>query len=141
MHVPIKVDYGVRALVDLAQHTGEGSVRAAEIARRQRIPEPFLERLLLTLSKEGIVRSQRGPQGGHSLALRPEEITLAHVMTALAATQMMVGCLEDVNACLQVSCCGQREIWKELDDAIQRILESTTIATILERAKGLPVPA
>ena len=116
-------------------------MRAAEIARRQRIPEPFLERLLLTLSKEGIVRSQRGPQGGHSLGMRPEEITLARVMTALGGAETMVGCLEDVDACLHVSACGQREIWKDLDDAIQKILDSTTIANILERTKGVPVPA
>ena len=141
MHVPIKVDYGVRALVDLAQHANEGPVRAAEIARRQRIPEPFLERLLLTLSKEGLVRSLRGPQGGHVLGLDPEEITLARVMTVLGGAETMVGCLEDTDACLHVSACGQREIWKDLDEVIQRILDSTTIAHILQRTKGVPVPA
>lgn len=135
MHVPIKVDYGVRALVDLAQHAADGQVHAAEIARRQRIPEAFLERLLLILSKEGLVRSHRGPQGGHVLAVDPADITLGRVMTALGGSETMLGCLEDPDACLHVSACGQREIWKDVDEAIQRILDSTTIAAIVERTR------
>ncbi|MCH8191061.1 MAG: Rrf2 family transcriptional regulator, partial [Chloroflexi bacterium] len=67
MHIPVKVDYGVRALIDLAQHEESSPIRSADIARRQFVPEAFLDRLLLTMSKAGLVISQRGPQGGHAL--------------------------------------------------------------------------
>ena len=64
MHIPIKVDYGVRALVDLARYTGDRPVRATEIAARAAIPEPYLAQVLNTRRKKGLSRSQRGPRGG-----------------------------------------------------------------------------
>ncbi|MCH8108796.1 MAG: Rrf2 family transcriptional regulator, partial [Chloroflexi bacterium] len=80
MHIPIKVDYGVRALVDLAQYGEDGPVRASEIASRTAIPEPYLAQVLHALSKYQIIKSQRGPQGGHSLAMEPSDIRLSVVM-------------------------------------------------------------
>ena len=86
MHVPIKVDYAVRALVDLAQRADSGPVHAAAVAQRQGIPEAYLERLLSALNKQGLVSSQRGPQGGHVLGRDPAEIDLRSVMEALGDT-------------------------------------------------------
>ena len=62
MHIPMKVDYGVRALVDLALHAGDGPVRAADIASRTVIPEAYLAQVLHALNKSGFVSSHRGPQ-------------------------------------------------------------------------------
>ena len=136
MHIPIKVDYGVRALLDLAEHAHEPAVRSADIALRQHIPPPFLDRLLLTLSKDGLVRSVRGPQGGHSLARDPAEVTLGMVVHSLSGNETIVGCLEAPDSCNHVSGCGQREIWSEVEDAVQRILDATTIANLLLRTKA-----
>ena len=61
MRVSMKVDYGVRALIDLAQNHGNGPVQTAEIASRQSVPEPYLDQLLTSLKKVGFVRSRRGP--------------------------------------------------------------------------------
>ncbi len=63
MRIPMKVDYGVRALVELAAHYGEGRVHTSEIAYKQGIPEAYLEQILTTLQKVGFVDSHRGPQG------------------------------------------------------------------------------
>ena len=63
MKIPMKVDYGVRALVELALHYGEGPVQTAEIAYKQGIPEAYLDQLMTTLHKFGFVSSRRGPQG------------------------------------------------------------------------------
>jgi len=79
MRVPMKVDYGVRALVELALHYGEGPVQTAEIAYRQGIPEAYLDQLMTTLNKFGFVLSRRGPQGGHRLASDPVDIDLGMV--------------------------------------------------------------
>jgi len=68
-----EVDYGVRALVDLAQRYGGGSVQTVEVADRQGIPEPYLDQLLATLGECGFIRSRRGPQEGHVLAKAPHE--------------------------------------------------------------------
>ena len=94
MRIPMKVDYGIRALVELAQHSTDGHVPTAEIARRQEIPEPYLDQLLGTLQKFGFIRSRRGPQGGHALAKSPGEINLEMVMATLEGTGEPLVCLE-----------------------------------------------
>ena len=139
MHIPIKVDYSVRALVDLATHQDEGTVRAADIAQRQHIPVAFLDRLMGSLSKEGLVHSYRGPQGGHALGKDASDISLGMVMESVGATETVVGCLEDPGLCVHVPGCSQREIWREVDEAIQRILDATSIADLVDRME--PVAA
>ena len=133
MHVPMQVDYGVRALVDLAAHGGMGSIRAADIARRQGIPELYLAQVLLSLQKRGVTKSQRGPQGGHSLAMDPADITMGTVMRHLGGTQPLVGCLDDSGSCDQSPACGQRSVWREVEQAIQTVLDATSIADLAER--------
>ena len=137
MHIPIQVDYGVRALVHLASHPGDGSVRAAEIARRQGIPEPYLAQVLHTLQKRGVTKSQRGPHGGHSLAMDPSEITMGMVMDYLSRPLTLVGCLDDTGMCDQVPTCGQRGIWQDVEDAIYGVLNATSIANLVERGRSL----
>ena len=135
MHIPMQVDYGVRALVDLAIHVGEGPVRASDIARRQHIPEPYLARVLHTLRRRGLTDSQRGPLGGHSLALDPSLISMGMVMGYLGGPQILVGCLDDQGVCVQSAACGQRSVWREVEEAIQKVLDSTSIADLVERTR------
>ena len=137
MHIPMQVDYGVRALVDLATHAGEGPVRATEIARRQGIPEPYLARVLHALHKRGVTHSQRGPLGGHFLAMDPSKIRMSMVMNYLVGPQNLVGCLDDAGRCDQSPACGQRGVWREVEVAIQRVLDSTSIADLVERTRSL----
>ncbi len=144
MHVPVQVDYGVRALVDLAQHSNENVVRASEIARRQGIPEQYLARVLHSLQRHGLTKAQRGPLGGHSLARRPSEITMGAVMTYLGGPVALVACLDDAGNCEQSSCCGQQSVWREAEAAMWKVLNTTTIADVVERMPAPPrekVPA
>lgn len=133
MHIPIKVDYGVRALVDLAQHKDGGPVRSSDIARRQLIPEAFLDRLLHTMGKAGLIHSYRGPLGGHALGMHPDQITLGMVMIALGETGTLIGCLEDPALCNLSPACSQRDIWRDVEEAVQHILDQTTIADLVAR--------
>ena len=141
MHVPVQVDYGVRALVDLASHSREKSVRASDIAQRQSIPEPYLARVLNALQHQGLTKSQRGPNGGHSLAKAPSEITMGQVMDNLSVTHSMVTCLDDAGNCVQSHDCGQRDVWREAELAMWQVLNSTTIADLIGRAEApRPIP-
>ena len=135
MHIPVKVDYGVRALTDLGLHGEEGPVRAADIARRTTIPEPYLVQVLHTLAKGGLVRSQRGPHGGHSLAMDPSDIRLSMVMVCLDSAEMVVGCLDDLGMCVHVPSCAQREVWRQVDQAVFNILDSTSVADLITRTR------
>ena len=76
MRVSMRLDYGVRALVDLAQNYGDGPVQTSEIATRQGVPEPYLDQLLTSLKKVGFIQSRRGPHGGYTLALEPSKLRM-----------------------------------------------------------------
>ena len=133
----MKVDYGVRALVDLAQRYGDGSVQTVEIADRQSIPEPYLDQLLTTLSKSGFIRSRRGPQGGHVLAKAPHEISLGMVMAGLEGTAAPLDCITEPTECTLSNICAQREVWRSVEDVVHSVLSATTIADLVNRQKQL----
>ena len=137
MHIPVKVDYGVRALVDLALHANEQPIRASEIAQRTMIPEAYLAQVMHALGRAGIVRAQRGPQGGHTLALEPDDIRLSMVMDCLGSTENLVACLDNVGWCVHVPACAQREVWQSVELAVSQILYSKTISDLVVRSQAI----
>ena len=126
MRISTKGDYGVRALVELAHHYGEGPLQSAEIAARQGIPEPYLDQLLTTLRRAGFIRSVRGPQGGHALLRPPQEVRLSEVIEALEGSLSPIACLEGAD-CTKPGVCAQRDVWAEVRRATYDILERVTI--------------
>ena len=133
MKVSMKVDYGVRALVDLASHHGDRPVQSAEIATRQAIPEAYLDQLLTTLHKFGFIRSRRGPQGGHTLARDPRDIDLGTVVSSLDGNTPALDCLVEPNECSLSHTCSQRDIWRSVDEAVRDMLSATTVADLAYR--------
>jgi Rrf2 family protein len=134
MRIPMKVDYGVRALADLALEAEAGRpVRTAEIAARQNIPEPYLDQVLTTLNKLGFIRSRRGPSGGHVLARSATEITLDDVVTTLEGRIAPLDCVDDVKECALATACAQRDIWRDVDEAVHRVLINTSAGDLAER--------
>ena len=139
MRVPMKVDYGVRALVELALHYGDGQVQTAAIAQRQEIPEAYLDQLMTALNKFGFVTSRRGPQGGHELAMDPAKINLAMVMRDLDGSSSALDCLINPDDCVFSDTCAQQEVWKSVEEAVHRLLESITLADLAQRQRLLAV--
>ncbi len=137
MRVPMKVDYGVRALVELALHYGEGPVQTAEIAYRQGIPEAYLDQLMTTLNKFGFVLSRRGPQGGHRLASDPVDIDLDMVMKTLDGSSSPLDCLTNPLDCVFSDSCAQQEVWKAVEEAIQNVLSDISLADLARRQRLL----
>jgi len=132
----MRSDYGARAVIDLARHYNRGPVQSADIAARQAIPEAYLEQLLTALRKSGLIRSTRGPHGGHELARPPADIRFAEVIAALEGPLVPLDCLNDADACVVSPTCGMREIWQEVMASTRRILEATTIEDLVERQKA-----
>jgi Rrf2 family protein len=135
MKVSTKGDYGVRALVELAHHFGEGPVQSAEIAARQEVPEPYLDQLLTSLRRAGFIRSVRGPQGGHALIRDPGEVKLSEVMIALEGSLAPIACVDDPDACTKSGGCVQREVWEQVRDATQKILDGVSIGDLAEKER------
>src|SRR5688572_26837032 len=83
MKISTKGEYGIRAMLYIAMQSGLTPVTSHEIARNQGIPEPYLRQILALLSKDGLIHSNRGPQGGHLLGRPASEITLRDILVTL----------------------------------------------------------
>ena len=136
MRVSSRADYGVRALFDLAERYGQGPVQSRDIAARRHIPEAYLHQVLGALGRAGIVRSTRGPQGGHELTRPPAEITI------LDALEILDG--PDRRAHPHHTAPDEPDIvhrvWHELQQQSGAYLRSISLETLLERSR-LPNPA
>ena len=135
MRLTMRSDYGAHAVIELARRAGQGPVQCAEIAACQKIPEAYLDQLLSSLRRGGIVRSVRGPHGGHELARDPRELTLGDVVTALegpVVPQEFVHGLEAEHNDWQAAC-AVRDAWLAAAEASQRVLDGTTIQTLVEQ--------
>jgi len=132
----MRSDYGAHAVIELALHYGQGPVQCAEIAQRQKIPEAYLDQLLSSLRRGGIIRSVRGPHGGHELARDPRELTLGDVVTALegpVVPQEFVHTPEnDAEGTDWWAACAVRNAWHAATQASQHVLDSTTIQELVE---------
>jgi len=132
MRLSSKGDYGIRALVDLAQHQGQGPIPSTEIAARQGIPESLVGQVLGGLRLGGFVRSVRGAQGGHELALQPAEIRMDAVVESLDGNISVGACLDSPNLDCSGSA-GQLRMWEDVRDAIVDVLHDRTLADLAER--------
>lgn len=132
MRISTKGEYGIRALLELTQRYQQGYVQSADIAAARNIPENYLYQLLITLRKAGIIRSRRGPQGGHMLARPPEQITLAEAFHVLEGTIAPTNCSQEgvINDCPFGEECAVREVWIRTTEATREILEATTFAQL-----------
>jgi Rrf2 family protein len=141
MKIPMRVDYGVRALVELALHYGERPVQTADIAGSQGIPEAYLDQLMSTLHKYGFVVSRRGPQGGHRLAMDPKDINLHMVMSTLDGNLSPLDCLITPTDCVFSESCAQQEVWKSVEDAVEEVLRNIKISDLVQRHRVLATQA
>ena len=137
MKIPMRVDYGVRALVELALHHDQSPLQTAEIARSQGIPEAYLDQLMTTLHKFGFVVSRRGPQGGHRLAMDPQDINLYMVMSALDGNLSPLDCLIHPTDCVFSESCAQQEVWKSVEDAVEEVLRNIKLSDLAKRHRYL----
>jgi Rrf2 family protein len=130
-----KLEYAMRAMIELAYPREEGSlVSAREIAERQQIPLRFLEQQLGVLSKAGIVESFRGAGGGCRLARPPESITMEEIADAIEGQIFPMFCLEPSDhTCFQDSRCGLQGFWGDVARAIQDVFERTSVADLAAR--------
>ncbi|MHB0858666.1 MAG: RrF2 family transcriptional regulator [Anaerolineae bacterium] len=138
MKISTKGEYGIRAMVELTRRYGEGYVQSADIAAARGIPENYLYQLLITLRKAGMIRSRRGPQGGHMLSRTPDRINLAEVVLALEGPIEPVSCIQmDVyDDCVFSGQCVVRDVWQQVTDATRLILEETTMADLDQRERA-----
>jgi Rrf2 family transcriptional regulator, cysteine metabolism repressor len=124
--------YGVRLMLDLALHEGEGPVLLREIARRQEISEKYLWQLINPLKVAGLINSLRGAHGGYVLAKKPAEINLKEILAVLEGSLCLVDCVENPSGCDRSPNCITRDVWSEASKGILNVLESMTLEKMVE---------
>src|SRR3981081_3508341 len=157
MRLTMRSDYGAHAVIELARRFGQGPVQCADIAASQKIPESYLDQVLSSLRRVGIVRSVRGPHGGHELARDPKQLTLGDVVTALEGPVVPHEFVHEPSSDAEGpdwwAACAVRNAWLAAAEASQRELDRTTIQDLLEQQvqirahraehpnEGIPAPS
>ena len=135
MKLSTRTRYGIRALLELAEHYGRGPLQIRIIAERQDISVKYLEQLMVLLKTAGYIRSIRGSKGGYILAKQPDLIKLSDVFGILEGSVTTVECLENENYCARIADCAIRQIWSDVQEAIENVLSSVTLKDLVDKAK------
>ena len=135
MKLSTKTRYGIRAVIELAEHYGQGPVQLKMISKDQDISIKYLEQIISLLKSSGIVNSARGAKGGYFLAKPPEHIKLSECFNCLEGPVSTVECVENQGYCEKTKNCIAREVWAEVEKAIFAVLDSFTLQDLVEKAK------
>lgn len=138
MKLSTRTRYGMRAIIELAKHEEKRPLQLKAIAERQDISIKYLEQLMSMLRQSGILRSVRGAKGGYVLARPAEQIRLNEVFRCLEGPVTTAECTESTDYCERSADCVAREVWLEVEEAIQKILSSITLADLVKRTQKRP---
>lgn len=129
MNISVKGDYALQAILDLAMYNRGIPVKIADIARRQKIPQKFLELILAGLKQGGFVESRRGAEGGYLLARPAESITVGQVLRYVEGSKSALG--------------GRKQkvenpfgdMWRNVEQSVSQVIDHTTFADISRQWK------
>jgi len=136
MKLSTRTRYGVRAMVELALNNSKLPLPAKIIAQRQDISIKYLEQLMTTLKSQGLIRSLRGAKGGYLLARAANQIKISEIFNCLEGPALPVECLESETVCERAADCITRQVWMQVRDAIDNILESITLQDLVDKTEN-----
>ncbi|MFD1160881.1 RrF2 family transcriptional regulator [Hwangdonia seohaensis] len=130
-----KTKYGLKALTYIARKEGDEPVRVSEVAKSENIPPKFLESILLTLRKSGILGSKKGKHGGYYLRQEPTEVKMTDVMRVLEGPIAMVPCVslnfyEKCDDCPDEEKCSVNKLMIQVRDNTLEVFRNTTLADL-----------
>jgi len=120
----------------LAMHEGEDPVMTKEIAEKQNLPATYLEQLMLTLRKAGLVQATRGAHGGYVLARDPRRISLAEIVEALEGPLDIADCADVPNCCEDPTTCALKEVFTAANKALYDSFARVSIAQLAQDQKS-----
>ena len=124
MNISVKGEYALQAIFDLTAQNTKEPVRIADIAKRQKIPQKFLELILASLKQGGFVESRRGADGGYLLARPPSSISVGEVLRFIEGPQ------DGKSRARRKSDSPFSEMWKQVDRAFSEVVDQTTFADV-----------
>lgn len=126
-------EYTIRALLHFIPRQEGRYIRAREVCRRAKIPEPFSRKMFQTLVQRGLLRAVTGPHGGYQLAHPPEEINVLNIITAVDGEDAFGGCILGLPACNNRNTCSLHMTWAKAKQHLLPELEATTLRDLFEK--------
>ena len=135
-----KAKYGLKAMLYLAEHEGEGSIQGAEIAKEQNIPKKFLDTILLELKNNGLLTSKKGKGGGYLLARPAARIMAGQIIRILDGPLALLACVSETayrpcGDCRDTEACQIRHVMRKVRDATAEILDNTSLRDMASPGK------
>ena len=131
MMISTKGRYALRVLIDMAEHQTDGYIPLKEIAKRQDISEKYLESIVKSLVKGGVVEGMRGKGGGSRLTRSPDQYTVEEILMLTEGSLAPVTCLTPgASPCARLANCRTYEMWKGLNDLISNYFSHITLADL-----------
>jgi Rrf2 family protein len=137
-----KAKYALKGMVALAQHHGRGPMLISDIAAADRMPRKFLELILLELKNHGLLQSKKGKGGGYFLAKPPDVITAGQIVRIIDGPIAPLPCVSRTaymrcDECADERTCPIRLVMKDVREATAQILDSATLADMIERVRSI----
>ena len=136
MNITSKGRYALRVMLDLAQHREEGYISLKTIAERQGYSMKYLEMIVGSLKRAGLVASTRGKEGGYRLVRDPEDYTIGEILRCIEDNLAPVACIKAGDICCEhAGECMTVPMWKELDDITNAYLDTVSLEDLLTGAQ------
>lgn len=131
LRLSTKGQYGVRAMFEIAKGYPSTPTTIKEVAERQEVSVAYLEQILNTLRRAGLILSVKGPGGGYLLSRSPAMISIAAVLKELEGPVAMASCMDPLEGCSRVDRCVTHLLWRSLGEKIEAFLSTITLEDLL----------
>jgi Rrf2 family protein len=133
-----RTQYGLKAVLNLASHYGEGPVLISSVSESEGIPSRFLELILLQLKNRGLLQSKKGKGGGYELSRPPSTVTIGSLIRIMEGPLAPLPCASETAfkpcvECPDIEGCGIRIVMRQVRDAMAGVLDRTTLADLLRQ--------
>ena len=136
LRLSTKGEYGVRAMVEVAKGYPDSTMTIREIAKRQDVSVPYLEQILNTLRRAGLIRSVKGPGGGYQLADDPARVNIGQILRALEGPIAITSCM-DPEGCSRIEGCVTSLLWRKLGQQIEDFLGTITLERLVQEEQEM----
>lgn len=137
MKISTKGRYALRLMVDLAQCGEHSCVPIRAIAKRQNISEKYLEQIITSLNRAGLVKSIRGAGGGYALTRGVDAYTVGEILRATEGSLAPVSCVEEGGCCDRMEYCVTAIVWEQIFDAVNDVVNHITLGDLLKRQTSI----
>ncbi len=138
MKISTKGRYALRMMIEFGLNP-EQCTKISHVATKHGISDKYLEQIVMILSKAGYVKSIRGAQGGYMLTKKTKEYTVGMILRLTEGSLSPVSCLNDeINTCEEAGNCVTLNVWQQVKDAIDQVVDHVTLADLVEEQKKQP---